>query len=107
MDLLETPESYILTVDLPGLQDDDVAVTVEASRVMLSGRRAAPPESDVRYHRIERGHGRFARTLTFPSAIDVARVRSDCRDGVLTVTLPKAERPGGRQVEITEGDTSR
>lgn len=106
VDVLETSEAYVVTVELPGLEDDDIAIAISESRVTLSGRRATPTGTDIRYLRLERGHGRFSRALSFPTAIDGARIRTESLDGVLTLTLPKADAPGSR-VEITEGDTSR
>ena len=63
---------------------------------MIRGARAAAPGRDIpceQFHRVERGHGRFSRAFALPEPIDVERVSADLKDGVLTVTIPKASRP--------------
>ena len=92
VDLLETAAEFVLTVELPGLARDEFELQVEERRVVVRGARrpdgaAIPCEQ---YHRVERGHGRFSRAFSLPDVIDVERVTAALRDGVLTVTLPKA-----------------
>jgi len=72
--------------------------------VLIRGARAAAPSADMpceQYHRVERGHGRFSRAFTLPEAIVIERVLADLRDGLLTVTMPKALDRGVRHVEVT------
>ena len=62
------------------------------------------------YHRVERGHGRFSRAFSLPEAIDVDAVTADLKDGILTVTIPKAARsrraPHRRQLTLTRRQLS-
>jgi HSP20 family protein len=61
------------------------------------------PQGDVpceQYHRVERGHGRFSRAFTLPDAIDVEQVSADLKDGLLTVTMPKALDREVRHVDV-------
>jgi HSP20 family protein len=91
VDLLETPDRYVVTAELPGLQREDLDIQVHEDRVTLSGTRRERSQACEQYHRVERGHGSFSRTFHLPVAVDPARVTADLRDGVLTVTCPKAD----------------
>jgi HSP20 family protein len=62
------------------------------------------PGGDIsceQFHRVERGHGRFSRAFTLPEPIEVENVAADLRDGVLTITIPKAADRGMRHVNVT------
>jgi HSP20 family protein len=100
-DLYETPSEYVVVLELPGIRRDDLRISVSSARALeVAGRRppaGVPPEA---YHRIERGHGPFARTISFPQPIDADRVSADLSDGVLTITVQKTAPPGPRRVEI-------
>ncbi len=93
VDLYETSSQFVLTAELPGLSRDQIEIHAEQYRIVIRGARAAGPSSDVaceQFHRVERGHGRFSRAFTLPEAIDVERVSADLKDGILTVSIPKA-----------------
>jgi len=62
--------------------------------------RSNRPIASEQYHRIERGHGRFSRAFALPAPIDVTKVAADLKDGVLTVTMPKAAR-GAHHVAVS------
>jgi HSP20 family protein len=96
VDLLETPDRYVVTAELPGLQREDLDIQVQDDRVTLSGARRERSQSCEQYHGVERGHGSFSRTFHLPVPVDPARVTADLRDGVLTVTCPKADQPARR-----------
>ena len=101
VDLYETATDFVLTAELPGLVRDQIHIEAEDTRILIRGERAAAGGPDIsceQYHRIERGHGRFARALALPEPIDVGAIAADLRDGVLTVTMPKmrARRVGVR-----------
>jgi HSP20 family protein len=96
VDLLETPDHYVVTAELPGLQREDLDIQVHADRLTLSGTRREREQTCEQYHRVERGHGSFSRTFHLPVPVDPARVTADLRDGVLTVTCSKADQPTRR-----------
>ncbi len=101
VDLCETPEAFILTAELPGLDRDAIDIQAEDSRIAIRGERRAGPPDCEQYHRIERGQGRFARAFVLPEPIEIELVAADLQDGVLTVTLPKALGRGARRVDIS------
>jgi HSP20 family protein len=104
VDLYETAHEFVLTAELPGLSRQEIDIQADAFRVVLRGARAAAAHADLpceQYHRVERGHGRFSRAFTLPGAIDVDRVSADLKDGLLTVTMPKALDRSAHHVDVT------
>ena len=101
VDLYETPNSFVLTAELPGLTRDQVDLHAEESRIVIRGERASGVVPCDQYHRVERGHGPFSRAFLLPEPIDVDSVTADLSDGVLTVTMPKAGGRGARRVEVS------
>ena len=100
VDLYETSAGFILTAEVPGLAREQVEIQAEESRVLIRGERASGQVPCEQYHRVERGHGRFSRAFVLPEPIDVDKVAADLKDGVLTVTLPKAGGRGARRVDV-------
>ena len=105
VDLYETATEFVLTAELPGLSRDQIEIHAEDNRIVIRGARASGPSgNDVpceQYHRVERGHGRFSRAFALPEAIDVDRVAADLKEGLLTVTIPKAAGRGIHRVNVT------
>ena len=99
VDLYETPSAYVLTAELAGLPRHAVDIHAEEHRIVIRGERTDTTACD-RYHQIERGHGRFSRTFALPEVIDVDAVTADLKDGLLTVTIPKAGDRGARRVSV-------
>lgn len=99
VDLFETPEAYVLTAELAGIAESDVSVEATADSVAISGMRRERPTSCEQYHRLERGHGQFARTFQLPLPIDADAIAAVLRDGVLTVTCPKAT-SASRRIDV-------
>src|SRR4051812_26544917 len=100
VDLYETPGDFVLTAELPGLTREDIEIHAEESRVVIRGARAGGPVPCEQFHRVERGHGRFSRSFLLPEPIDVDSVAADLKDGVLTLTIPKAGGRGARKVDV-------
>ena len=104
VDLFETAEEYVLTAELPGLTRDQIEIHAEERRVVIRGARGAAPGRAIpceQYHRVERGHGRFSRAFSLPEIIAVDAITADLKDGVLTVTIPKALDRATRRVEVS------
>jgi HSP20 family protein len=99
VDLYETSGAFVLTAELPGLNRNDIEIHAEESRIVIRGERAGQVPCE-QYHRVERGHGRFSRAFLLPEPIDIEAVSADLKDGLLTVTLPKAGGRGARRVDV-------
>ena len=101
IDVHETAEEYVITAELPGLQQDDIRIHVTDTRLQLSGERSERGRACEAYHRVERGHGTFSRTFQLPLPVDGDRVTADLRDGVLTVVCPKAAEGSARRIRVS------
>ena len=104
VDLYETPSEFVLTAELPGLTRDEIEIQAEDGRIAIRGARSASAGRDIpceQYHRVERGHGRFSRAFALPEPIEVDRVTADLKDGILTVSIPKAVERGTRKISVS------
>lgn len=99
VDLYETGGAFVLTAELPGLTREDIDIHAEETRIVIRGERAGHVPCE-QYHRVERGHGRFSRAFLLPEPIDVEAVSADLKDGLLTITIPKAGGRGARRVDV-------
>jgi HSP20 family protein len=105
MDLVETADRYILRADLPGISDEDVSVQLEDNVLTVSGERKPASEHETEgYYRIERGFGRFSRTLTLPTGVDPDMVQAHFERGVLEIAIPKPEQSKPKQVQINQAE---
>lgn len=100
VDLQETPEQYVLTAEVPGLQREDLEIHLHDGRLTLSGVRRERGVACEQYHRVERGHGAFSRTFQLAMPVDTDRVVADLRDGVLMVTCPKTRDASVRRIDV-------
>ena len=102
IDVYETATAYVVTAEVPGVSRDDIVLAFEDSRLTLRGQRADRRDATtgVHFHQIERSHGSFVRSFEFGARIDVERVAADLKDGVLTITLPKAPPDGPRRIDV-------
>lgn len=101
LNLTEDTENYYLRAELPGMKGDDLNIQATENNISISGERKLPEENEnARFHRRERDFGRFSRAVTLPGKIDNDKISAKMTDGVLTVTIPKAESTKPRQIEI-------
>ncbi len=96
----EDNESVYAECELPGVKSDELDITVVGNELTIKGRRGEEPPQGMTYHRRERGAGMFARTVELPVEVAGERVQASLRDGVLLITLPKAEAAKPRKVQI-------
>ena len=101
VDILETADQYIVTAEVPGMSRDDLDISVHEGRLTISGERRERIRQCEQYHRVERGHGGFSRTFQLPVPMDSERITADLRDGVLTVTCPKAANGSARRIQVS------
>jgi HSP20 family protein len=94
-------DNYYIRAEMPGVKSDDIAISAVRNRVSIAGRREIAREGErVSYHRRERPEGAFSRTLTLSSDVDTNAVEARYADGILTLTLPKAEEAKPRQITV-------
>jgi HSP20 family protein len=101
LDVRETEATFAVTVDLPGLEPDQVEVTFEDGLLTIRGQREFTKEVDEeQYHRIERSYGSFARSVRLPRTADAEKIEASFDKGVLTVEVPKREEAKPRAIEV-------
>jgi len=101
VDIYETPDSIVLQAELPGLSKDDIDIQVRDNVLTLKGERRSEKEvKEGNYLRVERAYGGFQRAFTLPAAVQADKVRAVFRDGVLDVSIPKAEEAKPKQIKI-------
>ena len=100
-DVLETADAYVITIELPGVEREDVAVEVKTRTLWVYGERpfAKLGEGEGVYHSLERSYGPFARRFALPKGVDRGGVAAVFRNGLLEITLPK-ESPEARRRRI-------
>lgn len=98
-DLIERPDHYILTIELPGLSREHIQIDCQEQMLTVSGHRPAQPICPERYEQLERGQGPFARTFRFASLVDPDRITATLADGVLTIVVPKRE-PSAKHIPV-------
>ena len=103
-DIHETTEAYVIRLDLPGVPQKDVKVTLLGDTLTIRGERKfeALGEKEQLHHR-ERRTGSFERHFTLSAPVRADQVRAGYRDGVLEVSVPKAEAAKTREIEIQVG----
>jgi HSP20 family protein len=102
LDVQEDKEKFTVNLELPGLKREDISVQLEEGQLTISGERKVETVSEgTEIHRQERSYGKFARVLTLPTAVADGQVKAAYKDGILTVTLPKAEVAKPKQIDVS------
>lgn len=99
LDVYATPEEIVIVASLPGLTPEEVDITIDGDRLTIQGELRAPLEN-VDYLFQERAYGPFSRTLTLNVPINADEAQAVFENGVLTLTLPKAEESKPRSIEV-------
>ncbi len=100
-DLYETDEALTIRMDIPGLKAEEINVEVSGNTIRITGEHKQEKEEKGKtWHRIERRSGSFARALSLPTPVKDDKVTAECKDGVLTITLPKTEAAKTHRVTV-------
>jgi HSP20 family protein len=101
VNITQDDDNFYLRAEVPGIKPNELSISAVRNRVSLAGKREIQREHDrVSYHRKERAEGSFNRTVTLPTEVDAERVDARYADGILTLTLPKAEETKPRQITV-------
>jgi HSP20 family protein len=102
VDIQETEDAYRLHAELPGLTKEDIDITLENNVLRLSGERKFEKEvKKESFHRVERTYGTFSRAFALPQQVNSEGVQASFANGVLTITVPKAEQAKPRKIAIS------
>jgi len=105
IDIEETNDSMVIRAELPGMNKDEIKVTVAEDTVTISGERKYESEKkDRTFHRVERAYGSFQRTVMLPVSVQGDKAVASYKAGVLELVLPKAERVKAREITVESKD---
>jgi HSP20 family protein len=104
VDIEEHADAFVVRVDLPGVSQKDVKVSLLGDTLTIRGERKSERErNDGTVHRVERVTGAFERSFTLGASVRADQVKATSRDGVLEVRIPKAENAREREIEVQVG----
>jgi HSP20 family protein len=102
LDLYQSNDNVVAVVELPGMRKEDIELSLHDGTLTISGERKRESSSNgEKAERTERYIGRFRRSIALPTRVDAGKVSATYRDGILTVTLPKAEEVKPKQIQVS------
>ena len=100
-DIAEHETEYRVKVELPGVTRDDVKITMQDNILTIRGEKKQEVETrESNQHRVERSYGSFQRSFTLPATVKGDKIEASYADGILCITLPKAEAAQPKQIEV-------
>ena len=101
MDVKETKNAFEIKADLPGMKKEDIKISIEDGVLTIKGeRRYEEEQKDEDRYYMERAFGTFSRSFTLPTKVNEKDIKATYKDGVLSITLPKAEDAKPKEIEI-------
>jgi HSP20 family protein len=101
MEVTETPESYVLRAELPGIDPKDVQITLTGDTLTIQGEKKSETRTDKEHtHIVERTFGAFSRSFTFPASVESESVEAESDQGVLTIRVHKARESRPRKISV-------
>ena len=101
VDIFEDKDNYVVKAELPGMKKEDIDVSLHDGSLSISGERKNEDKwEDAEVYRAERFFGRFQRTVALPAPVESGGIKAQYQDGILTVTLPKAEEAKPKQIDV-------
>ena len=101
MDVVETKEGITLKVEVPGMKQEDINISLEDNTLTVKGERKHESEvNEEGYTRFERSYGTFQRSVALPPTMDTERVKATYKDGVLEIQLPKREEARPKTIKV-------
>lgn len=101
VDIVEEKDRFVLRADVPGVQSEDIDVSMDAGVLSISGERHAnAPDEDHGVQRLERVTGRFQRRFKLPETVDAEAIGARSSNGILEVTIPKAPEIQARRITV-------
>ena len=103
-DVTENKDAFLFKADVPGVKQEDIEITTQGNRIQITGKRDHEQETknDTVYS-YERQYGSFTRSFTLPEGADISLAKSELKDGVLTLAIPKKPSAQAKKIEISTG----
>ena len=99
-DIIESPDGVVVQIEMPGVPSEDVEISVERRVLTVRGRGRVTAPQGYRLVYAEYGEGDYERSFTLSQDIDEGRIAAEMKNGVLTLTLPRAEAVKPRKIEV-------
>lgn len=101
IDIEEDNDNFIVKIELPGVTKKNIKISVRGNLLTITGHRKQESEAKNKtFHCIERSYGKFMRTITLPSEVNADDVKAKCKNGILTITLPKPESMKPKEITV-------
>lgn len=101
IDVAEEEDSIVVRAEVPGCKADDVDISVYGNKLTISGQKKLEDEKREKgYYHVESSYGSFRRELTLPTEVDQDKIEAVCKDGVLSLTMPKAAKTKAIKVKV-------
>lgn len=100
VDISETADKIVLSIEIPGVKQEDLDIRFEERTLTLKGERKFEKIEGRNYHRVERLYGTFVRTFALPRTVDAEAITATYREGVLEIEMPKREEAKPKQIRI-------
>jgi len=101
LDLYQSNDNVVAIIELPGMRKEDIEISLHDGTLTISGERRRETSNGEKTERTERYMGKFRRSITLPASMDANKVSATYQDGILTVTLPKAEEAKPKQIPVS------
>jgi HSP20 family protein len=104
LDISERKDAYLVTVELPGVEADDLDITLEDGLLTIQGERLFINDaSEQQFHRVERRYGAFRRSITLPAQVQAEQIEASFDNGVLQIVVPKMEEAKPKRIQVRPG----
>ncbi len=100
LDLYQTNDDVVAVIEIPGMRKEDIEISLQDGVLTIAGERKGETVDGDNNARTERFVGKFRRSVSLPTRVDVNKVNANYKDGILTVTLPKAEEVKPKQIQV-------
>ena len=104
LDISERKDAYLVTVELSGVEAEDLEITLEDGLLTIQGERHfAHDSSEQQFHRVERRYGAFRRSITLPAQVQAEQIQASFDNGVLQIVVPKMEEAKPKRIQVRPG----
>jgi HSP20 family protein len=100
MNVFRKGDDIVMVIEVPGVRKSDLRIEAKGNTIRISGAKSVEQGDRASVHRLERRGGQFDRAVTLPIEVDAERIKAECRDGILALYLPRAERDKPRAISI-------
>lgn len=102
VDISESENTYEIHAELPGVTENNVNISVTDNLLTIKGEKQVQENTDDKnYHRVERRYGSFKRSFTLPRLVNASEIKASFKDGILSLTIPKAEEAKPKEIQIS------